>query len=216
MTLLSMLLAWFPLSVLLLLGASGYALLRQPCWWTALLPLIVLYLYPVAVYRLLNLFWPLREGNFDLSKREYNPWWGGHQIQLIYYACPFLEALLRMVPGLYSAWLRLWGAKVGKKIYWTPNIEIDDRPLLEMGNEVIVGHKVHLIAHVIIPYKGRPRLYVKKIRIGDGCFLGGGSRLGPGVVVEEGVALPVLTDGPINHCFTAEAGSPRRRERSST
>jgi acetyltransferase-like isoleucine patch superfamily enzyme len=37
-------------------------------------------------------------------------------------------------------------------------------------------------------------LYVRRIRIGDGVLLGAGSRLGPGVRIEDGAVLPVRTD----------------------
>ncbi len=203
MTVLSVVVSLFPLSQIILLLANAYAALRYPGLLSLLLPLFTLYLYPVLSYRLLNLFLPLQEGNANLLERRYNPWWGSHQFQLLYFACPFLEGLLRLVPGLYSAWLRLWGAKVGKGIYWTPNVEIADRPLLEIGDHVILGHKVHLIAHVIIPYKGRLSLYVKKIQIQDQAFIGAGSTLGPGVQVEAGAHLPVLTQGSLNQHFQA-------------
>jgi len=221
MTWLSRLVSLFPLSVLLLWLGSVYLLLRQPHWLNLLWPLLVLYLYPVLAFRLLNLCCPLQPGRYDLAARSYNAWWGSHQFQLIYFACPWLEGLLRLVPGLYSVWLRLWGAKVGKNIYWTPNIEIADRPLLQIGDDVIVGHKVQIISHVLIPYRQRLSLYVKAVEIGPQCFLGAGSRLGPGVVVEDGVQLPILTDGTINQRFSATdpkqtPGQMRRRQSKAT
>lgn len=202
MTLLSVLVSLFPLSQILLLLAQAYAAIAYPSLLNLLLPLFTLYLYPVCCYRLLNLWKPLQAGHANLRERSYNPWWGSHQFQLFYFACPFVEGLLRLVPGLYSAWLRLWGAKVGKGIYWTPNVEIDDRPLLEIGDDVILGHKVHLIAHVIIPYKGRLSLFVKPIQIADRAFIGAGSVLGPGVRVDADVQLAVLTQGSLNQHFT--------------
>lgn len=204
MTLLSSLISFFPLSVYVLLLASFAYCLQVQNGWNLLLPLLIVYLYPVMAFRLINLFYPLTEGRFELTEKKYNAWWGSHQFQLIYYACPFLEALLRTVPGLYSAWLRLWGARIGKQIYWTPNVEIDDRPLIEIGDGVIVGHQLHLISHVILPYKNKLSLYVKSIRIGDACFLGAGSRLGPGVEVESFTTLPILTTGHVNQHFSGD------------
>lgn len=201
MTLLSTLLSFFPLSVLLLAGSAVYYLLLHPGWQGSLALLGVLYVYPVAIFRLLNLVWPLQEGRYDLRQSKYNPWWGSHQIQLVYFACPWLEALLRLIPGVYSFWLRLWGAKIGKGIYWTPNVQIDDRPLTDIGHGVIIGHQLHFISHVILPHKNSLPLYVKRISVGDHCFLGAGSRLGPGVVVENDTCLPILTEGKINQRF---------------
>ncbi|MEZ0370867.1 MAG: acyl transferase [Candidatus Sericytochromatia bacterium] len=204
MTLLATLVSFFPLSVLVLLLASIWYCIRVPDGWNLLLPIGIVYLYPVLAFRFLSLFKPLSEGRFELTEKKYNAWWGSHQFQLIYFACPFLEGLLRTLPGVYSAWLRLWGARIGKQVYWTPNVEIDDRPLVEIGDGVIVGHKVHFISHVILPYKDRLSLYIKKISIGKGCFLGAGSRLGPGVVVDDGTTLPVLTDGHVNQHFSGD------------
>ena len=64
---------------------------------------------------------PLHQRLSRLSDRTYAPWWGMHQIQVLYIAIPQLEAVLRLVPGLYSQWLRLWGSKVGRRVYWTPD-----------------------------------------------------------------------------------------------
>jgi hypothetical protein len=203
MTLMSKLVALFPLSVCILFLASIYWLASHPSWYALLLPLCVLYLYPVLVFRIHNLIYPLQDGSYDIGKKEYIPWWGSHQFQLIYFACPFLEGLLRCIPGAYSFWLRLWGAKIGKNIYWTPNIEVDDRPLLMLGDNTVIGHKVHFICHVIAPRNGIMSLLVKRITIGDKCFIGAGSRLGPGVIVDSQTSLPILTDGNINKHFKA-------------
>lgn len=202
MTLLSIGLSFFPTSVLILFSLSVYWAVHCPSIWSFCLPLVALYLYPLLSYRLLSLFKPLKEGNFNLSDKVYNPWWGGHQIQLIYFACPFLEAVLRLIPGMYSFWLRLWGAKIGKSVYWTPNVEIADRGLIDVGDYVVVGHRAVFVSHVVLPYKDTMRLYVKRIQIGSQSFIGAGSRLGPGVQVEEQAILPVLTEGGINQRFS--------------
>ena len=62
----------------------------------------------------------------------------GHQLQVLYSAFP----ALRLVPGLYSAWLRLWGSRVGRAVYWTPQVKITDRGLLKVGDGVVFGHRV--------------------------------------------------------------------------
>lgn len=202
MTFLSNLMALFPASVLLLTFLSLWPAFHTGQFWHLLWPLAVVYLYPVLVFRIMNLFWPVKTGSYNLAAKTYNPWWGSHQIQLVYFACPFLEALLRLVPGVYSAWLRLWGAKVGKGIYWTPNVEIADRSLVDIGDGVIFGHESILVSHVILPHKARISLYVQPVTIGSHSFIGAGSRLGPGVKVDEGVFLPVLTEGHVNQQFS--------------
>jgi hypothetical protein len=114
MTLRSTLLLLFPGLILVLLagglvagawvgGALGAAL--GSAWGLG-----TIYLLPVVCYRLHNALWPVESGGSYLIGKSYSPWWGGHQLQLIYLAAPWLEGLLRLVPGVYSAWLRLWGS----------------------------------------------------------------------------------------------------------
>lgn len=206
MTVLSRLLAWFPASVLLWSGLCGVGVcLFTPLWAKALALLLLvwgLYFYPVWVYRLLvrvkPLQMPLRE---ELTGQHYSHWWGSHQTQVIYLVFPVLERLLRVLPGVYSAWLRLWGADIGRQVYWTPNVEVHDRGLLQVGDGVVLGHEVKLVAHVVMPHRQQLRLYANPIVLGSGAFIGAGSVLGPGVQVAPGVQLPVRTEGHINQRF---------------
>lgn len=193
MTFLSLLLAWFPTVVLLLAGAALIYLCIAPGILSGLALLFCLYGLPVMVYRLHTWRYPVVEGVSYLADKTYSPWWGSHQIQAIYIAVPVLEAVLRLIPGAFSGWLRLWGAKVGQQVYWTPGLEIADRGLLEIGDRVIFGHRIGLYSHVIKPRKQNLMLYVKKIRIGNDVFLGAGCHLGPGTVINDGVYLPVAT-----------------------
>ena len=158
----------------------------------------VVYLLPPMTLRIHETFFPLREGLSKLSDPKYSPWWGTHQIQVIYIALPQLEALLRLVPGLYSFWLRLWGSRVGRKVYWTPNIEITDRSRLEIGDRVVFGHKCKLLGHAIKPKGEEVILYIRTIKIGSDVFIGAGSRIGTGAVISDGAYLPVLTDVYLN------------------
>ena len=202
MSYMSKVMALFPFTVYLFLAASVINLCVNPTLIALLGPIFVLYLYPVLIFRIINVFFPLRDGVSDIMAKGYNPWWGSHMIQSIYFACPWLEGILRTIPGAYSFWLRLWGAKIGANIYWTPNIEVDDRPLIEIGSNCIIGHKLHFLPHVITPRDGILSLYVKKIKIGNECFLGAGSRLGPGVTIDDKTSIPILTDGQINQHFS--------------
>ncbi|MGB5473124.1 MAG: acyl transferase [Gammaproteobacteria bacterium] len=160
----------------------------------ALLWLVIVYLLPVACFRLHQLAWPMVEGKTRLDAPGYVPWWGAHQLQLMYTAFPALEAALRLFPGVYSAWLRLWGSHIGRGVYWTPCVEISDRSLLEVGDGVIFGHRSACYAHVVQRRGEGLVLYLRRIRIGQGVQLGAGSRLGPGASIAAGVVLPALTD----------------------
>ena len=194
MTFLSRILLFFPAIVLLLTSVSFIYFVHSPGIFGFLVILFSLYGLPILVYRLHQLFYPIKEGISYLQGKEYSPWWGSHQIQVIYIAIPALEALLRLIPGLFSVWLRLWGAKVGRNVYWTPGLEIADRSLLEVGDYVVIGHRVGIYSHIIKPRKQNLMLYVKKVKIGNDVFIGAGSHLAPGVTIENGVYMPVATN----------------------
>jgi len=51
MTLLSQMIALFPFSVLVFLGLNFWLLLQNPSWWAFLLPLLIVYIYPVLTFR---------------------------------------------------------------------------------------------------------------------------------------------------------------------
>jgi hypothetical protein len=193
MTLLSTILAFFPTLIVCLASVSFLGICIAPSLVTVAIFLFVVYGLPLMTYRVHNYFYPVVEGISYLKGKTYSPWWGSHQIQAIYIAFPALEALLRLIPSLFSLWLRLWGSKVGQHIYWTPQIQIADRGLLEIGDRVIFGYGVGMYSHVIKPRRGDLMLYVKKIKIGDDVFVGAGSNLGPGVTIASGSYIPVLT-----------------------
>jgi hypothetical protein len=186
---------WPALFVVILAGVAWYA------WW--LVP-FVLYLLPPALHRVHGWVFPLREGRHRLSDPAYAPWWGSHQLQLPFIAFPALEASLRVL-GLYSPWLRLWGARVGRRVYWTPLVEITDRSLLDIGDDVVIGHKCGFYAHAIRPARDRVYLYLRRICIGDRAFLSGGCGFGPGATVEAGAYLPLRTEVYPGRTFAAGA-----------
>jgi acetyltransferase-like isoleucine patch superfamily enzyme len=198
MTQLSKIILFFPAIVLLLTGGSLTYFAHSPSIFSALAVLFSLYGLPVLVYRLYQWRYPLPEGISYLRGKKYSYWWGSHQIQVIYIAIPALEAVLRLIPGVFSGWLRLWGAKVGRNVYWTPGLEIADRGLLEIGDRVVIGHRVGIYSHIIKPRKQDLMLYVKKVKIGNDVFVGAGCHLAPGVVIKDGVYIPVATNLYLN------------------
>jgi hypothetical protein len=214
MTVMGRLISFYPALVLSLAAALLIWLIFRPSPLHPLALVFVIYLLPPLTLRLHNRIWPLGEGLMNLAEPKYSAWWGTHQIQLLFIALPQLEAILRLIPGGYSAWLRLWGSKIGHNIYWTPNIEITDRSMIEVGNRVVFGHKCKLLGHAIKPKNGVAMLYLRKIKIGSDVFIGAGSRIGPGAVIEDGVYLPILSDVYINQVVDANsakraAGSER-------
>lgn len=149
-----------------------------------------IYFFPILCLRLNTLtFGPGRELQKFVGHR-YNVWWGNHQIQLFFIAFPFFETLLRIIPGAYSGWLRLWGAKIGKNVYWTPHIEILDRNQIEVGDNVVFGHLVKISSHIVTPRKNSYWIFVKTVKIHSGSFLGAGTVLGPGTEIKENEFVP--------------------------
>lgn len=196
MTFRSKLFSCFPAFYMLTALVLSARTIAAPNWVSIAILFAHLYALPVACYRLHQAIWPIREGSFRLDLPNlYVPWWGGHMFQLPFDAFPPLESALRLVPGLYSIWLRAWGARVGKGVHWTPLVEITDRAFLDVGNHSVIGHRVGFYAHIATRRdSGEIHLSVRRIRIGSCAFVGAYSRFGPGAQVLEGECLPACTD----------------------
>ena len=188
MSLRGILAALFPATLLLITLALTLWLVVAPSPLPLGLILATLYLLPLLCFRLVRLVSTIPERASRLET-GYSAWWTAHQFQLIYDTIPTLEALLRLFPGVYSMWLRLWGSKVGKSVYWTPRIEISDRSLMDIGDRVLFGHNTKCYAHLISRGTGGLVLYAKRITIGNDVFLGGFVVIGPGVQIGDNVVL---------------------------
>src|SRR5438132_13968823 len=100
---------------------------------------------------------------------------------------PFLEEALRVFPGLYSNWLRLWGSHIGRLTLWAPGVAVLDRGYLDIGDDVLFGAGVRLNAHVLLHDRnGATELALGRIRIGSGAFIGGYSLLTAGTEIAAG------------------------------
>lgn len=156
---------------------------RTPLWTLALAP-AVLYLLPPLAVRLTVLIHPLPSGRCEIGSAGFLVWWLTAQWQILFTRLPALEELLRLVPGLYSVWLRLWGARIGKLVYWSPGVMIFDRPLVEIGDRVILGAGLRIVPHFIGPdEEGRRCLIVAPVKIGSDAIVGGHSVISPGVEI---------------------------------
>ena len=115
-------------------------------------------------------------------------------IQSLFLYFPALETAIRLVPGLFSVWLRLWGSSIGRGVYWTPHFELADRAFMDIGNNAVFGHAVKASCHVISPSREFVlKLVIKKIKIGEGAFVGAGTVLAPGVEIEAGALVKAGT-----------------------
>jgi hypothetical protein len=160
-----------------------------PIWTVSLAPAL-LYLLPPVVVRATLAWRPLFDGRYDLHSPEFLVWWFTGQWQIVFNRLPFLEELLRLVPGLYSTWLRLWGAHIGKLVYWSPGVVVLDRPFLAVGSQAVFGIAARAHAHLICRGSRRDAmLLLGQIRVGQESLIGGLSLLLPGVHIHGGEEL---------------------------
>lgn len=155
-----------------------------------LVSLIWIYLVPPFVTRIAYFFLSRPEGKMDIEDKKFWAWYIGAQLQSIFLRFHFLEELLRVFPLLYSAWLRLWGAQIGKRIYWAPGVYIMDRTHLKIDDFVLVGYGAGFTSHHLNLKNGKFELILATPHVEANAVIGGLSGVGPGAVVASGESLP--------------------------
>jgi hypothetical protein len=180
-------LGWTPMIHALLTAVPLAVAVQREEWRWAALSVGVLFLLPPLVVRTIVALRPLPSGRVELTSPPFLRWWATAQWQILFARWPWLEEGLRLVPGLYSAWLRLWGARVGSFVYWSPGVVVLDRSLVQIGSRVAFGAGVRLASHVIAPGDdGRGLLVVAPIAIGSDALVGAYSTLLPGCEITDG------------------------------
>ena len=174
----------------------------------ATLAVVVVYLAPPLLARVVG----VREGTFGPGEGAFLRWWLSNQLQVLFNRLP-LEELLRIVPGLYSLWLRLWGARIGSLVYWSPRVLPLDRGLLRIGNRVVIGAGVRLAGHVLTRTpEGQLQLTVAPVTIGDETVIGGWALIAPGVSIGAAESVPPAIGIPPH---TTWSGGRRRRTKEN-
>ena len=141
----------------------------------------IIYVIPPLITRIALLLFPLKEDEYELLSKNYYVWWLTFCCQIIYLRFPILEEILRVIPGLYSIWLRVfWGAKIGKFTFWAPGTRILDRPFLVVGDNVVFAADTRINAHVQTDEK----LLLSPIIIEDNVVVGAYSLLTSGTVLK--------------------------------
>lgn len=144
----------------------------------------VLYFLPPLLALLIRWIFPIKNRKIPFGSREFMTWWSIFSLQVVYLRFPFLEEILRSIPGVYSFWIRLWGSKVGRTTYWAAGVSIQDRSFICIGDNVMMGAGVRLTPHVNIKNEeGNSILLLDKITIGNRCVVGGYSLLTAGTVI---------------------------------
>jgi acetyltransferase-like isoleucine patch superfamily enzyme len=169
--------------------------------WRVGAAVTMLYILPPVLARLLLLLWPIRSTHIAIPSRDYFVWWSIFHLQVLFSRLPALEELMRVVPGLYSLWLRLWGSRIGSFTYWAVGLRILDRSFLEIGNSVAFGAGVRLNPHVIAKTdEGKMELILAPVRIGDRAIIGGYALLTAGThIADDEVTRACLLSPPFSH-----------------
>lgn len=205
--------SYFPLLITAAAFAACAVFAAWPSGWTVFLLLFVIYMVAPITHRIMLRWTPIKPGVSVINDRTYSPWLASHHIQAFYNALPFLEALLRVIPGFYSLWLRAWGSRVGYGVEWDVNVSILDRSLMEIGNRVVFAREVELAAHVRKNTgAGASRVLVRPVRIGAYAFLGADARVGPGAIVPNNASVPALAAVGVNEIFGEAVRHPEKAE----
>ena len=202
MTAADRLFSYFPLlmTALLLIALGFFA--QWPSLWSAAFVLFVIYVVPPTVQRVMLRWAALKEGVNQIDGSKFSPWLATHNIQAMYDALPFLESLLRVTPGFYSMWLRMWGSRIGYGVEWPVRMDVLDRGLMDIGNRVVFAREVELAAHVRKKTEGgRSRVLVRTVRIGSYAFVGAGSRIGAGASIPSNASVPEMAVVGVNEVF---------------
>jgi hypothetical protein len=149
--------------------------------WRVTAAILALYLAPPLLARTVRALFAIPEGKMPLGSKAFFSWWTLFQLQMIFCRLPQLEEMLRLVPGAYSAWLRLWGAHIGRLTFWSPGTLVLDRPFLSVGDDVVFGAGVHIDPHVLAKNAtDQIELILGTIKIGDRTRVGAYSLLTAG------------------------------------
>lgn len=155
------------------------------------------YLFPPFAAMVIRKLFPLECQRYAYGSKQFMVWWALFSLQVLFLRLPVLEEILRIMPGCYSVWLRLWGAKIGRLTYWAPGTVILDRTFLCIGDDVIFGAGVRINPHVIGQAEGGGReLLLAPVTIGDRVVVGGYSLLTAGTSLQPGQTLRAFTVSP--------------------
>ena len=158
--------------------------------WMIGLVFVAYFLSPL-IWRGFLIRFGLPEGYATIGKKaeKGNLWLVSYQLQQLYNSFHFFETALKIFPGLYSCWLRLWGAKIGEKVNWTPGSKIVDRSHIEIGDKCLIGNLSYLSSHALKKKGNTYFLYLKKIKIQAQSVVSYHTTVSPGVIMKEGSFL---------------------------
>jgi acetyltransferase-like isoleucine patch superfamily enzyme len=160
------------------------------CW----LVLAWLILIPPLLCQLIGRCWPVI-GTHGVRSAAARRWWFLQQLQMPFNRLPWIEEGMRLVPGLYQAWLILWGARVSPWCVVAPHVVITDRQLVTIGTGAVLGDGCLLAAHMVVR-EPTWSITIAAISIGRGSLVGARAVLAPGVVVGDDEMVTAMKPMP--------------------
>lgn len=154
--------------------------------------LIWIYLIPAIVCRITLLFFGYPEGrNIGQETRAYKVWWFLSQWQVVFNRLPWLEELLRLIPGAYALWLNLWGGRISLFAYWGPGSKILDRYLVRVGPGAVIGAGASITGHLgTLNEDGSFAVDIATVTVCEGTIIGAHARIGPGCQISAHEMVP--------------------------
>lgn len=110
---------------------------------------------------------------------------------------------------IWTAYLRLNGARIGRRVY-VNTLFINDHNLLDFGDDVVIGSEVHVSGHTV----EAGTVKTAAVRLGDGVTIGLGTVVDIGVVAGAGCQVGAMSFVPKHTTLepgTLYAGIPVRR-----
>jgi hypothetical protein len=193
-----------------LLAGAGIVASQVPSVGAAIAwALAWLCLLPPLVCRLTILVFGVPHGRgLTQQDRAYKVWWFTYQWQVVFNRLPWLEEILRLVPGLYALWLFLWGGRVSPLVYWAPGSLVIDRPLVIVETGAVIGAYAGLVGHVgTLAPDSSYRIDIAAPRVGRGAMMAARSGLSAGAELAPGQMLPA---GRLIRPFTRWDGIAKR------
>jgi acetyltransferase-like isoleucine patch superfamily enzyme len=120
----------------------------------------------------------------------------------------FAGLLLKGSP-VWTAYLRLAGARLGRRVYIN-SLAVSDYNLLEFGDDVVIGADVHIAGHTV----ERGVVKTAPVRLGRNVLIGVGSVIDIGIEAGDGCHVAALSFVPKHMKLEAGAtyaGIPVRR-----
>jgi len=186
---------WFlPMTMLIIISLLSIKVINETNILNISTLLFSIYLLPPLLYRISSLIIPIKIGTQKFGpKEEPSGWMVAHRIQMIYMIIPFFERALNSLPEIYSIWLRLWGSKIGRMVYWAPDVVLLDRTHLNIGSHNFIGGS-KLSSHIAIPRTdGSLEIVFEPIHIGSKVFIATQCNIGPGTKIKDKEFLKIMT-----------------------